>query len=275
MRVTGDCFFFAAARLVGRFTAGFLRGAADFDALRVLAPRFVALFDLLFALPVLREAARFDAVDDLRAFRPDDFDAVAMIIFLVKVQAGGAQDSRAQKDGELRRAAESLAHCGLQPRRDVQLCRLIPGTETFERRRTTHDATLSANESRSWVACKRSRCVGRLAQFSARWLEHFSGCSARGCTGPPGPDCLIENGTIQSQPGGEIRDSKRLLTSRICLGESPVDYFDTVVVGDGGMDRSSSARVERYGSVRFVRSSTRTGAPRARLCHPLLQVSAA
>jgi hypothetical protein len=84
MRVTGDCFFFAAARFAGRFTAGFLRGAADFEALRVLAPRFVALFDLFFALPVLREAARFDAVDDLRAFRPDDFDAVAMIIFLVE-----------------------------------------------------------------------------------------------------------------------------------------------------------------------------------------------
>jgi len=98
--VTGDGFF--APRLV----VDFLRGAAFFGALLAPAFRRAALvpFDLLFAalfaadlvLLVPREAARFDAVDDLRrAFPPDDFGAVAMIISSRKVQAAGAQDSRA------------------------------------------------------------------------------------------------------------------------------------------------------------------------------------
>jgi hypothetical protein len=82
MRVTGDCFF--ATRGVERFTAAFLRGAAfgafRFEALRFEALCFVALLDFAFALGLPPEAARFDAVDDLRAFPPDDFDAVAMII---------------------------------------------------------------------------------------------------------------------------------------------------------------------------------------------------
>ena len=91
MRVTGDCFF--AARDVERLTAAFLRGAA------LVALRFEALFDLLAALLFVlpREAARFDAVDDFRAFPPDDFDAVAMIFSSWKVQAGNAQDSRTEQ----------------------------------------------------------------------------------------------------------------------------------------------------------------------------------
>ncbi len=100
MRVTGDCFL--AARVLERFAADFFRGAA-FDALLVffLAALFVALFVLLFvllfALRGPREAARFDAVDDLRAFPPDDFDAVAMIVSSWKVQVVNSQDSRARR----------------------------------------------------------------------------------------------------------------------------------------------------------------------------------
>ena len=85
MRVTGDClrdardFVFAADFFIGLvdFFAALFRLAAGLDAL------FDAAFDALFALLVPRDAARFDAVDDLRrAFPPDDFDADAMIISL-------------------------------------------------------------------------------------------------------------------------------------------------------------------------------------------------
>ena len=88
MRVTGDCFL--AARGVDRFTAAFFRGAA-FDALRFVT-LFAVLFALVFAFVVPREAARFDAVDDFRFFPPDDFDAVAMIFFLV--EGSGRQCAR-------------------------------------------------------------------------------------------------------------------------------------------------------------------------------------
>jgi len=82
MRVTGDClrdpraFFFDADFFIGLvdFFAALFRLAAGLDAL------FDAAFDALFALLLPRDAARFDAVDDLRrAFPPDDFDADAMI----------------------------------------------------------------------------------------------------------------------------------------------------------------------------------------------------
>jgi len=85
MRVTGDClrdardFVFAADFFIGLvdFFAALFRLAAGLDAL------FDAAFDALFALLLPRDAARFDAVDDLRrAFPPDDFDADAMIISL-------------------------------------------------------------------------------------------------------------------------------------------------------------------------------------------------
>jgi len=76
MRVIADCFrgarFFAADFLIGLldFFAALFRLGADCDAV------FDALF---FALVLPRDAARFDAVDDLRrAFPPDDFDADAM-----------------------------------------------------------------------------------------------------------------------------------------------------------------------------------------------------
>jgi len=99
MRVTGDClrdaraFVFAAdfffIGLVDFFAALF-RLAAGLDAL------FDAAFDALFALLLPRDAARFDAVDDLRrAFPPDDFDADAMINSSRKVRYNIAQDSRA------------------------------------------------------------------------------------------------------------------------------------------------------------------------------------
>lgn len=99
MRVTGDClrdaraFVFAAdfffIGLVDFFAALF-RLAAGLDAL------FDAAFDALFALLLPRDAARFDAVDDLRrAFPPDDFDADAMINSSRKVRDNIAQDSRA------------------------------------------------------------------------------------------------------------------------------------------------------------------------------------
>ena len=99
MRVTGDClrdaraFVFAAdfffIGLVDFFAALF-RLAAGLDAL------FDAAFDALFALLLPRDAARFDAVDDLRrAFPPDDFDADAMINSSRKVRENIAQDSRA------------------------------------------------------------------------------------------------------------------------------------------------------------------------------------
>jgi hypothetical protein len=119
MRVTGDCFFFAE-RGAERFTADFLRGAA-FDALRVAGLFDLALdFDLVFAFVVPREAARFDAVDDFRALPPDDFDAVAMIVFLV--EGTGRQCARFahRMRGEVRRVAESTSHCGLQSHEDLQ-----------------------------------------------------------------------------------------------------------------------------------------------------------
>jgi hypothetical protein len=115
MRVTGDCFL-ALFAFVERFTAGFFRGATALEAPRVL--RFAALFDLLFALP--REAARFDAVDDLRAFRPDDFDAVAMIIFLVEGTRRQCARFAHTESGEVLRIAESPSHCGMQSPRDQQ-----------------------------------------------------------------------------------------------------------------------------------------------------------
>ena len=91
MRVTGDCFFAAAffagaffAGLADRFAALFFF-AATFGAL--LDALFDALLDALLALDVPRDAARFDAVDDLRrAFPPDDFDAGAMLNSSWKVQ---------------------------------------------------------------------------------------------------------------------------------------------------------------------------------------------
>ena len=98
MRVTGDClrdaraFVFAADFFIGLvdFFAALFRLAAGLDAL------FDAAFDALFALLLPRDAARFDAVDDLRrAFPPDDFDADAMINSSRKVRDNIAQDSRA------------------------------------------------------------------------------------------------------------------------------------------------------------------------------------
>jgi len=98
MRVTGDClrdaraFVFAADFFIGLvdFFAALFRLAAGLDAL------FDAAFDALFALLLPRDAARFDAVDDLRrAFPPDDFDADAMINSSRKVRYNIAQDSRA------------------------------------------------------------------------------------------------------------------------------------------------------------------------------------
>ena len=98
MRVTGDClrdaraFVFAADFFIGLvdFFAALFRLAAGLDAL------FDAAFDALFALLLPRDAARFDAVDDLRrAFPPDDFDADAMINSSRKVRENIAQDSRA------------------------------------------------------------------------------------------------------------------------------------------------------------------------------------
>jgi len=85
MRVTGDClrerrvFVFPADFFIGLvdFFAALFRLAAGLDAL------LDAAFDALLALLLPRDAARFDAVDDLRrAFPPDDFDADAMIKFL-------------------------------------------------------------------------------------------------------------------------------------------------------------------------------------------------
>jgi hypothetical protein len=85
MRVTGDClrearaFVFPADFFIGLvdFFAALFRLAAGLDAL------LDAAFDALFALLLPRDAARFDAVDNLRrAFPPDDFDADAMIKFL-------------------------------------------------------------------------------------------------------------------------------------------------------------------------------------------------
>lgn len=77
MRDTGDCL--RAALFF--FIAGFLAGRVDFFAalFRLGADFFAAAFDALFAVLLPRDAARFDAVDDLRrAFPPDDFDADAM-----------------------------------------------------------------------------------------------------------------------------------------------------------------------------------------------------
>ena len=106
MRVTGDClrdaraFVFAADFFIGRldFFAALFRFAAGLDAL------FDADFDALFALLLPRDAARFDAVDDLRrAFAPDDFDADAMINSSKRVRYNGAQDSRAMSSPMMRR----------------------------------------------------------------------------------------------------------------------------------------------------------------------------
>jgi len=83
MRVIADCFrgarFFAADFLIGLldFFAALFRLGADCDA--VFDALFALVLDALFALVLPRDAARFDAVDDLRrAFPPDDFDADAM-----------------------------------------------------------------------------------------------------------------------------------------------------------------------------------------------------
>jgi hypothetical protein len=88
MRVTGDCFL--AARFAGRFAADFfaLERETTFGAFFRFVPAeaFVAGFAPVFvpALLVLpRAAPAFDAaVDLLRDFPPDDFDAVAIIEFL-------------------------------------------------------------------------------------------------------------------------------------------------------------------------------------------------
>ena len=92
MRVTGDCFL--AARFAGRFAADFfaLERETTFGAFFRFVPAeaFVAGFALVFvpvfvlALLVLpRAAPAFDAaVDLLRDFPPDDFNAVAIIEFL-------------------------------------------------------------------------------------------------------------------------------------------------------------------------------------------------
>ena len=89
--MTGDCFF-AAAFFAGDFFAGF---ADFFAALFFFAALLGALFDALLAFDVPRDAARFDAVDDLRrAFPPDDFDAGAMLNSSWKVRHNIAQDSR-------------------------------------------------------------------------------------------------------------------------------------------------------------------------------------
>ena len=84
MRVTGDCL--RAARFCF-FAADFFVDLADvFAALFRFAAGLAAVFDALFALLLPRDAARFDAVDDLRrAFPPDDFDADAMINSLEEV----------------------------------------------------------------------------------------------------------------------------------------------------------------------------------------------
>src|SRR6188474_2009295 len=78
MRDTRDCL--RAALFF--FTAVFVAGLVDFFAapFRLGAGFFAAALDALFAVLLPRDAARFDAVDDLRrAFPPDDFDADAMI----------------------------------------------------------------------------------------------------------------------------------------------------------------------------------------------------
>ena len=148
MRVTGDClrdaraFVFPADFFIGRldFFAALFRFAAGLDAL------FDADFDALFVL-LPPDAARFDAVDDLRrAFAPDDFDADAMINSSKRVRYNGAQDSRAMSSPMMRRkiarrfrsvvrgpqrverqtrsrVAESLSRCGLQARSCLQFCR--------------------------------------------------------------------------------------------------------------------------------------------------------
>ena len=117
MRVTGDClrdaraFVFAADFFIGLvdFFAALFRLAAGLDAL------FDAAFDALFALLLPRDAARFDAVDDLRrVFPPDDFDADAMINSSRKVRYNIAQDSRAMsrpmRDKKSTRRCPSVVH---------------------------------------------------------------------------------------------------------------------------------------------------------------------
>ena len=90
MRVTGDCLRDARAFV---FAADFFIGLVDFFAALF---RLAAGLDALFALLLPRDAARFDAVDDLRrVFPPDDFDADAMINSSRKVRYNIAQDSRA------------------------------------------------------------------------------------------------------------------------------------------------------------------------------------
>jgi hypothetical protein len=107
MRVTGDGFFAARVVFAADFFTGFLdfaallRLAALFDAL--LDALFDALFDAFFALLLPRDAARFDAVDDLRrAFPPDDFDAGAMIDFLEGRYATTLRKIRARCRGRRR-----------------------------------------------------------------------------------------------------------------------------------------------------------------------------
>ena len=140
MRVTGDClrdardFVFAADFFIGLvdFFAALFRLAAGLDAL------FDAAFDALFALLLPRDAARFDAVDDLRrAFPPDDFDADAMIISLeegtrqhcarfarnvepderqnhVSALISPSWTPKRARRARPRRVAESPSRCGLQ-----------------------------------------------------------------------------------------------------------------------------------------------------------------
>ena len=76
MRVTGDCL--PLARLPVRFVAAFFRVAPDRAVTLVALLRFapLAVFAALFLA-----GARFDTADVFRrAFLPDDFDAVAMMV---------------------------------------------------------------------------------------------------------------------------------------------------------------------------------------------------
>jgi len=176
MRVTGDClrdaraFVFAAdfffIGLVDFFAALF-RLAAGLDAL------FDAAFDALFALLLPRDAARFDAVDDLRrAFPPDDFDADAMINSSRKVRDNIAQDSRAMSspmrdkihasapisDSWNRSASKGRGAVASQNHRLVADCNrpvaAIPARSCVVRER---DSSLTPINSRRVCAPRRSR----------------------------------------------------------------------------------------------------------------------
>jgi hypothetical protein len=149
MRVTGDClrdaraFVFAADFFIGLvdFFAALFRLAAGLDAL------FDAAFDALFALLLPRDAARFDAVDDLRrVFPPDDFDADAMINSSRKVRYNIAQDSRAMSS----------------PMRDKKTTRRRPSR-------------------RSWSEPVEGRGCGRVAESPSRCgLQSSGSCNSAG-----------------------------------------------------------------------------------------------